>query len=108
GFTSSAVVKWNGTALQTKFVNEQQLIASVSASLIAKTGTASVTVVIGDTSSSPVVFTIAGAQPTIGSLQPAVALAGGGQFLLVVDGVNFVAGAKVKWNGNDLVTTFDD
>ena len=108
GFTSSAVVQWNGAALQTKFVNEQQLIASVSASSIAKTGTASVTVVIGDTSSSPVVFTIAGAQPAIGSLQPAVALAGGGQFMLVVDGVNFVAGAKVKWNGNDLVTTFDD
>jgi hypothetical protein len=108
GFTSSAVVKWNGTALPTTFVNEQQLTAGVSASLIAKTGTASLTVVIGDTSSSAVVFTIAGAQPTIGSLQPAVALAGGGEFKLVVDGVNFVAGAKVKWNGNDLVTTFDD
>jgi hypothetical protein len=108
GFTSSAVVKWNGAALPTTFVNEQQLTAGVSSSLIAKTGTASVTVVIGDTSSDPVVFTIAGAQPTIGSLQPAVALAGGGQFTLVVDGVNFASGAIVKWNGTNLVTTFDD
>ena len=108
GFTSSAVVKWNGTAVTTKFVNEQQLTASVSASLIASTCTASVTVVIGDTSSSPAVFTIAGAQPTIGSLQPAVALAGGGQFELVVNGVNFASGATIKWNGTALVTTFDD
>jgi IPT/TIG domain len=108
GFTSSAVVQWNGVALPTTFVNDQQLTAGVAANLIASAGAASVTVVIGKTTSSPVSFTIAGAQPTIGSLQPAVAMAGGGQFTLVVDGVNFGPDAKVQWNGTDLVTTFGD
>lgn len=109
GFNSSAVVQWNGDPLPTTFVNEQQLTAGVAANLIASAGAASVTVVIGETSSGPVNFTIAGAQPTIGSLQPAVAMAGGGQFTLVVDGVNFNSDAQIQWNGTaPFVTTFGD
>jgi hypothetical protein len=108
GFTPSAVVQWNGTALPTAYVNEQQLSASVEASLIASAGSAAVTVLIGGTASSPSAFTIADARPTIGFLQPSVVMAGGGQFTLKVDGVNFAASAKVQWNGVSLVTKFDD
>jgi hypothetical protein len=39
-----ATVQWNGSALTATFVSATQLTASVTASLIAATGTASVTV----------------------------------------------------------------
>ena len=44
GFVSGSVVKWNGGALQTTFINHSQLTASVPASEIATPSTASVTV----------------------------------------------------------------
>ena len=44
GFVPSAVVQWNGTALQTTYVSELQLQAQVPASDIASIGTAAVTV----------------------------------------------------------------
>jgi hypothetical protein len=108
GFTPSAFVQWNGTLLPTTYVNEQQLSASVEASLIASAGSAALTVMIGGTASSPSAFTIADARPTIGFLQPSVVMAGGQQFTLKVDGVNFAASAKVQWNGVSLATKFDD
>jgi hypothetical protein len=61
GFVSSAVVNWNGIALQTQFVSESQLTAIVPAADIATAGTASVTVVNpapGGGTSNPVFFTV--------------------------------------------------
>lgn len=45
GFVSTSVVKWNGSARATSFVNTSQLTASILASDIKKAATASVTVV---------------------------------------------------------------
>jgi len=108
GFASGAVVQWNDASLPTTFVNEQQLTAVVTTSLIASAGNVSVTVMVNDTASGPVMFTIAGQQPTIGTLQPSVAMAGGLAFPLIVDGVNFGTDAQVHWNGTALTTTVDD
>jgi hypothetical protein len=47
-----------------------------------------------------------GHTPTISSLSPASATAGGPQFTLTVSGSNFIAGAVVMWNGNGRATTF--
>ncbi|MEO9960342.1 MAG: IPT/TIG domain-containing protein, partial [Nisaea sp.] len=44
----------------------------------------------------------------IGSLKPALAMAGGSKFTLTVDGVGFESGATVNWNGTALTTHFDD
>jgi len=44
--------------------------------------------------------------PTITSLSPASATAGGVAFTLTVNGALFVSGATVKWNGSALSTTF--
>lgn len=44
GFVSTSVVLWNGTALATTFVNQNQLTAAVPAANVAVAGTASVTV----------------------------------------------------------------
>jgi hypothetical protein len=44
--------------------------------------------------------------PTISSISPASATAGGSAFALTVNGSNFVSGATVDWNGSTRSTTF--
>ncbi|MCZ8285506.1 MAG: IPT/TIG domain-containing protein, partial [Bacteroidia bacterium] len=107
GFTDDAVVQWNSTALATTYATSEQLSAAVPASLITNPGSISVTVLIDGTASSAVVFTIADQTATIGSLQPPVALAGGSDVQLTIDGVGFAQGDSVQWNGTKLTTTFD-
>jgi hypothetical protein len=45
--------------------------------------------------------------PTITSLNPNLAAAGGPAFTLTVTGTNFVAGSIVRWNNSDRMTTVD-
>jgi outer membrane protein assembly factor BamB len=72
GFAPSAVVQWNGVALQTTYVSELQLQAQVPASNIASTGTAAITVqnstAAGGTS-APLTLKIAAAAPDAVSAQ---------------------------------------
>ena len=72
GFVPAAVVKWNGTALQTTYVSELELQAQVPAGDIASTGIATITVQnstgAGGTS-SPLTLKIAAAAPDAVSLQ---------------------------------------
>ena len=58
GFTSGALVLWNGTAIPTSFVNASQLLATVSSALISSPGTASITVSSGGQVSAATTFTI--------------------------------------------------
>lgn len=103
GFATGAIVQWNGTALTTAFINSQVLKATVPGSLIGSVATVQVTVVVNDTASNAVPFTITNANPTIGSLYPSVALAGAGNdFTLTVHGVNFGASSVVNWGSNQL------
>ena len=44
--------------------------------------------------------------PTITSLSPTSAAAGGAAFTLTVNGTNFVAGSVVRWNGANRTTTY--
>jgi hypothetical protein len=46
------------------------------------------------------------ATPAITSLSPSSKVAGTGAFTLTVNGVNFVNGSTVKWNGANRVTTY--
>jgi len=84
GFLPGATVQWNGSALATSVINPTQLTAAVPATLIAAAGSASITVVNpGDvTPSNGAAFPISAPSPTIGSLSPSSATAGGasGQF----------------------------
>lgn len=105
GFMQSASVLWNGAPLSTTFAGESQLTAYVPASLIATSGSASVTVNSGGTTSGGVTFHI-NAAPAITTLSPASAVAGSAGFSLAVTGTGFVSGAQVQWNGAALPTTF--
>ena len=116
-FVSGAAVQWNGSPLSTTFVNGMQLTAAVPGSLIANTGSASVTVVNpGSAASNALTFninpvTVVG--PVITSLSPGSALPGGSTFNLTIFGSNFLSsggiftsGPTVQWNGSPLSTTF--
>ena len=106
-FNSGAVVNWNVTALATTFVSSIQLTATVTAGLIAAVGSASITVQdpIGGPSSAAQ-FPITAPTPTITTLSPNSATAGGNGFTLTVNGTNFLTGAVVNWNGAPQTTTF--
>jgi hypothetical protein len=108
GFVSTSVVKFNGAAKTTTFVSATQLTGAISAADIATAGTASLTVTNpapGGTS-NVISFTIDNAVPTIGSLSPSSAVAGSTAFTLTVNGVGFVNGATVTFNGAPKATTF--
>ncbi len=110
-FINGSTVRWNGNARTTTFVSATQLTAAIPASDIASAGTASVTVVTptpGGGTSNAVSFTINAATPapTIASLNPGFAIAGGTAFTLTVTGTNFVNSSSVQWNGSGRTTTF--
>ena len=109
-FVSGSVVRWNGSDRTTTFVNDTQLSASIPAADIATAGSASVTVfnpTPGGGTSNAATFSINNnPTPTITSLNPASAIAGGSAFALTVNGTNFVSGSVVRWNGSDRVTTY--
>lgn len=108
-FVSGSAVQWNGTARTTTFVSATQLQASISTSDIAVGGTASVVVSTpapGGGVTAAQTFTINNPGPTLTSLSPASATAGGAAFALTVTGTNFVSGSAVQWNGSSRTTTF--
>ncbi|MCH8268334.1 MAG: IPT/TIG domain-containing protein [Acidobacteria bacterium] len=59
------------------------------------------------TSLESLVFTVIPPEPAIATITPAATPARGGDFILTVDGFNFVNGfSSVQWNGEDRSTTF--
>ena len=60
----------------------------------------------GGTGTATLVITINNPVPTITSISPTSAAAGGPQFTLTVNGTNFVSASVVYWNGTALATTF--
>lgn len=112
-FVSGATVRWNGADRPTTFVSATSLQAAIGAADVATPGSAVITVfnpapggglsnsaglVITDPSTNPV--------PTVTTLAPNTATAGGSAFSLAVQGSNFVPGAIVRWNGADRITTY--
>ncbi|HUQ93551.1 MAG TPA: putative Ig domain-containing protein, partial [Bryobacteraceae bacterium] len=106
-FQSGSLVQWNGAALTTDFVSPTRITAIVPATLLLNPGAAAVTVLNpGNVVSAARSFFITGLPPQILSLNPSTAPAGSPQLTLLVNGNNFQNGALVRWNGQDLVTTF--
>ncbi|MDD1655395.1 MAG: lectin like domain-containing protein, partial [Methanomicrobiales archaeon] len=99
GFVSGTTkVRWNGADRTTTVVSSTQATASIPATDIATTGTASVTVfnpAPGGGTSGSQTFTITAANnpaPTLTSISPSSATAGGASFTLTVTGTGFVSG----------------
>ncbi len=112
GFLASSVVKANGVARVTTFVDATHLIVDLTSGDLASAGTVAITVenpAPGGGTSNTLNFTVSGASnpaPTVSSISPTGAIAGGAQFTLTINGANFDSDAVVKWNGGNLATTF--
>ncbi|QQS47371.1 MAG: hypothetical protein IPM66_01525 [Acidobacteriota bacterium] len=110
-FVPSSVVRWNGQDRTTTYVNSTQLTASILATDISNPGNASVTVFTpapGGGTSNALTFTITAPNPvpTLTSLSPNSAVDGSPAFELTVNGMGFVNGAVVRWDGQARTTTF--
>ena len=108
-FISSSTAQWNGTSRSTTYASGTQLTAAITAADIATGGTASVTVVNpapGGGASPASTFTTNNAVPSIASLSPPSATAGGSGFTLTINGTNFVSTSTVLWNGNSRTASF--
>jgi uncharacterized protein (TIGR03437 family) len=111
-FVGASVVRWNGADRPTTLVSGALLTAQIPASDIANAGMAQITVfnpAPGGGASNALPFTITqlpNPAPTLSSLSPNQATAGGAAFTLTVNGASFVNGAQVRWNGADRATTF--
>lgn len=109
GFTTEAVVQWNGQDRPTQFIDARTLIASIPAEDVAAAGTAEVRVrVPGAAEAEPLKFAVYNPAPVIypGGLEPVAVEAGGPAFTLVVNGASFADGAVVRWNGMDRPTLY--
>lgn len=103
-FVRDSVVRWSGFDRPTTFVNSGQLTAQISpAGLFGNPYPVTVFTIAGGTSNAATFTLIA---PTITSLAPASADAGGPGFTLTVNGTNFASDSVVQWNGADRPTTF--
>jgi hypothetical protein len=129
GFTTGALILWNGTALTTTLVSATQLTAPVPAANIAAAGTAQVSVQIPGSAQSPTtvnntttteisnivlftVNTVPGTPPAVTSVSASTTNAASTPycstqgFTLTVNGTNFTSDAVVNWNGAAQATTF--
>ena len=107
-FVAGSKVHWNGAERTTTYVSDTQITAAIPAGDITTDGTASVTVMNpGNLESNEQTFTIGTVPvPTTTSLSPDHKTAGDAQFTLTVNGTNFVAGSRVRWNGVDRTTSY--
>src|SRR5439155_10487631 len=101
-FAASSVVQWNGAARATTSVSSTQLQAAIDAGDLVAAGTAQVTVVTpapGGGTSAAQIFTLGNPAPTLSSLAPSSASAGGPPFPLTVRGRSFAAAPVPPGNG---------
>jgi hypothetical protein len=127
GFVAKTVVQWNGQTLATTLATDSSgnilgtsATATVPASLVAKTGTAFVNTLSPHSGagtnglSNPVAFIInppGNPVPTVASMSPSCAVAGGAAFTLTVTGTNFIptsdpsGGSQVLWSTGGSQTT---
>jgi WD40-like Beta Propeller Repeat len=112
-FVPGAVANFNGIPLSTAFSSTLNLTAIIPASDLTTAGTFPLTVTNPDTpgaTSAALDFTVIGSAgnpvPSITSLSPSSAAAGGPAFTLTVTGSNFISSSAVQWNGSGRTTTY--
>lgn len=100
GYVAQSVVQWNGKTIPTTVVSASVLTATVSADLIAKPGTAYIQTLSPHSGagtnglSNVVTFLVnppANPVPSVTSMSPTSATAGGASFTLTVNGSNFIS-----------------
>ncbi len=111
-FVTDSVVRWNGAARTTTFVNSTQLTAAIPPEDIANVGSATITVFTppaGGGESNGLTFAIEAPPnptPVVASISPSAVNTGGAAFALTVNGSNFVPASVVQLNGSNRPTMF--
>lgn len=108
-FSSSSVVRFNGTARTATFVSSSQLSAQISAADVSTGGVYPIVVFTpspGGGTSSAINLSVSNPLPTIASLAPSSLLQGSLAFQLTVNGTGFGNSSVVAWNGQNRSTTF--
>jgi uncharacterized protein (TIGR03437 family) len=105
-FVAASVVRWNGTALATAFINGSSLRADVPAALVAAAGIGSITVANPGGSISGSSGVIVASGPVLTGCGNELITAGGATRTITCTGTGFVSGATVYWNGTALSTYF--
>jgi len=114
GFSGDSIVQWNGSFRGTDFDPSypDELTGFITAADIANVGTAQVTVfnvAPGGGTSNALTFTIVTPNPvpSLTSISPSTADAGGPAFTMTLIGTNFGGNSIVQWNGSFRGTDFD-
>ena len=111
-FIAPSVVRFNGADRTTTYVSATQLTASIPAGDLTTAGTYNITVFNptpgGGTSNAQILNVNApnNPVPTTASISPTSKTVGDGDFILTVDGTNFIATSVVRFNGADRTTTY--
>ena len=108
-YTSSSIVEWGGAQLATTFISSSSLTAVVPSTDVMTAGTVNVIVWSADNgSSNSQTFTVDNPVPTLTSISPTSATAGGSVFVLTANGTNFANSGEstIYWNGSPLTTTY--
>ncbi len=111
GFVTGDVITLNGVAATTAFDSATQIHATVPAADVLAPGTIAVAVQdVSKNTTNTLPLTVSGAStgkpPTLTSLNPNTAYAGGAAFTLTAVGTGFASGSQIVWNGAALTTTF--
>jgi len=108
GFTASSTVQVNGSDVTVNSRNFNYLAATLPSTILSTLGSLAVTVSNpGPLVSNALTISVApNPVPTLASISPDSAAAGGPGFTLTVSGSNFVPTSVVQWNGSARPTTF--
>jgi hypothetical protein len=105
-FLPNSQIRWNGTNRFTVFLSSKQLRATITSMDIAAPGQNFVSVSNNGVVSGSVAFQVSSPAPVLSSIDPPAVASGSASFTLSVQGINFVSGATVTWNGAALPTAF--
>jgi uncharacterized protein (TIGR03437 family) len=109
-YSGGSKVSLHGTVLETQFISETQLTATVPQSLLVHAMQAGVTVVNGaDFMNGGVSSTVYGFSinpPALDTLTPASVKSGSPAFTMVANGTGFFVGHSLYWNGVPLPTQY--
>lgn len=112
GFTASSVVEWNGQPLVTTPDSTEpatKLNATVPNTLIGSAQVGIARVRVNDPAqgiTNELAVTVVGAVPVVNSIDPTLTAPGSTDLQITVNGTNFSAESVVRFNGQDLATTF--
>lgn len=112
GFSSASVAQWNGSPRTTTFLSDTQLMVSIPVGDLTTVGSAAITVMNpapgGGTSNSLPLSINAVLEPALTELIPNTVVRGGAGFRLQVVGENFQPNSLIRWNNQNLTTTYVD